>query len=73
MTSILLFLAGALIAAVVLMLANQRRAKEQNERITSLSSEVSARQREAEMLIISNASRKKANASFQRRKKQNTN
>ena len=50
MTSILLFLAGALIAAVVLMLANQRRAKEQNERITSLSSEVSARQREAEML-----------------------
>ena len=32
------------------MLANQRRAKEQNERITSLSSEVSARQREAEML-----------------------
>ena len=50
MTSILLFLAGALIAAVVFMLANQRRAKEQNERITSLSSEVSARQREAEML-----------------------
>ena len=50
MTYILLFLAGALIAAVVLMLANQRRAKEQNERITSLSSEVSARQREAEML-----------------------
>ena len=50
MTSILLFLAGARIAAVVLMLANQRRAKEQNERITSLSSEVSARQREAEML-----------------------
>ena len=50
MTSILLFLAGALIAAVVLMLANQRRTKEQNERITSLSSEVSARQREAEML-----------------------
>ena len=50
MTSILLFLAGALIAAVVLMLANQRRAKEQNERITSLSSEVSAKQREAEML-----------------------
>ena len=50
MTSILLFLAGALIAAVVLMLVNQRRAKEQNERITSLSSEVSARQREAEML-----------------------
>ena len=50
MTSILLFLAGALIAAVVLMLANQRRAKEQNERITSLSSEVSARQLEAEML-----------------------
>ena len=50
MTSILLFLAGALIAAVAFMLANQRRAKEQNERITSLSSEVSARQREAEML-----------------------
>ena len=50
MTSILLFLAGALIAAVVFMLANQRRAKEQNERITALSSEVSARQREAEML-----------------------
>ena len=50
MTSILLFLAGALIAAVVFMLANQRRTKEQNERITSLSSEVSARQREAEML-----------------------
>lgn len=50
MTSILLFLAGALIAAVVLMLANQRRAKEQNERITSLSSEVSAKQRETEML-----------------------
>lgn len=50
MTSILLFLAGVLIAAVVFMLANQRRAKEQNERITSLSSEVSARQREAEML-----------------------
>ncbi len=50
MTSILLFLAGALIAAVAFMLANQRRAKEQNERITSLSSEVSAKQREAEML-----------------------
>lgn len=50
MTSILLLLAGALIAAVAFMLANQRKAKEQNERITSLSSEVSARQREAEML-----------------------
>ena len=50
MTSILLFLAGALIAAVAFMLANQRRAKEQNERITSLSSEVSAKQRETEML-----------------------
>ena len=50
MTSILIFMAGALAAAVIVMLINQRKSKELNERITSLSGEVSAKQRETEIL-----------------------
>lgn len=50
MTPILIFMAGALAAAVIVMLISQRKSKELNERITSLSGEVSAKQRETEIL-----------------------
>lgn len=50
MSSILLFLAGALVSAVVLMMINQKKSKLLTDRITSLSGDLAARQREAEML-----------------------
>lgn len=50
MTSILLFLAGALVSAVILMLVNQKKNRQLTDRITSLSGDLAARQREAEML-----------------------
>ncbi len=50
MTSILLFLAGALVSAVILMLVNQKKSRQLTDRITSLAGDLAARQREAEML-----------------------
>lgn len=50
MTFILLFLAGALVAAVALMTVNQGKTKQLNERISALTGDVAAKQREAEML-----------------------
>ena len=50
MTSILLFIAGALVAAVVLMLANQKKTRQLEAQVAALSSDVAAKQREAEML-----------------------
>lgn len=50
MTSILLFIAGALVAAVVLILANQKKTRQLEAQVAALSSDVAAKQREAEML-----------------------
>lgn len=50
MTQILLFLAGALVAAIILMIANQKKTKLLDDRITALTGDISAKQREAEML-----------------------
>ncbi len=50
MTSLLFFITGVFVSAVVMMIFNQRKTKEYSERITSLLSDVSAKQREAEML-----------------------
>ena len=50
MTQILLFLAGALVAAIILMIANQKKTKLLDDRIAALTGDISAKQREAEML-----------------------
>ena len=50
MTSLLFFITGVFVSAVVMMIFNQRKTKEYSERISSLLSDVSAKQREAEML-----------------------
>lgn len=50
MTSILFFTAGALIATIVMMLVSQSKNRALEGRITSLSNEIAARQRETEML-----------------------
>lgn len=48
--SVLYFIAGVLVAVVVMMIVNQRKNKEYSDRISSLSSDISVKQREAEML-----------------------
>lgn len=50
MTSLLFFITGVFVSAVVMMIFNQRKTKDYSERISSLLSDVSAKQREAEML-----------------------
>lgn len=50
MTQILLFLAGALVAAIILIIANQKKTKLLDDRIAALTGDISAKQREAEML-----------------------
>ena len=50
MTSLLFFITGVFVSVVVMMIFNQRKTKEYSERISSLLSDVSAKQREAEML-----------------------
>lgn len=47
---VLYFIAGVLVAVVVMMIVNQKKSKEYSERISSLSSDISVKQREAEML-----------------------
>lgn len=48
--SVLYFIAGVLVAVVVMMIVNQKKSKEYSDRISSLSSDISLKQREAEML-----------------------
>lgn len=48
--SVLYFIAGVLVAVVVMMIVNQKKSEEYSERISSLSSDISVKQREAEML-----------------------
>lgn len=48
--SVLYFIAGVLVAVVVMMIVNQKKSKEYSDRISSLSSDISVKQREAEML-----------------------
>ena len=50
MTSILLFLAGALVATIILMAIGQKKNREMSDRISALTSDISAKQKEAEML-----------------------
>ena len=50
MISFLFFIAGVLIAVVVMMIAYQKKNKEYSDRISSLLSDISAKQREAELL-----------------------
>lgn len=50
MTSILLFLAGALVATIILMTVGQKKNRELSDRISTLASDISAKQKEAEML-----------------------
>ena len=50
MASLLFFLAGALAAVVAMMVVGQRKTRTLTDRISLLSSENSAKQREAEML-----------------------
>lgn len=50
MMSVLYFIAGVLVAVVVMMIVNQKKSKEYSDRISSLSSDISVKQREAEML-----------------------
>ena len=50
MTSLLFFITGVFVSVVVMMIFNQRKAKAYSDRISSLLSDVSAKQREAEML-----------------------
>ena len=50
MTSILLFLAGALVATIILMTVGQKKNRELSDRISTLTSDISAKQKEAEML-----------------------
>ena len=50
MTSILLFLAGALVATIILMAVGQKKNREMSDRISTLTSDISAKQKEAEML-----------------------
>ena len=52
MTSILLFLAGALVATIILMAVGQKRNREMSDRISTLTSDISAKQKEAEMLSL---------------------
>lgn len=47
---VLYFIAGVLVAVVVMMIVNQKKSKEYSDRISSLSSDISVKQREAEML-----------------------
>lgn len=47
---VLYFIAGVLVAVVVMMIVNQKKSEEYSERISSLSSDISVKQREAEML-----------------------
>lgn len=47
---VLYFIAGVLVAVVVMMIVNQKKSKEYSDRISSLSSDISLKQREAEML-----------------------
>lgn len=47
---VLYFIAGVLVAVVVMMIVNQRKNREYSDRISSLSSDISVKQREAEML-----------------------
>lgn len=48
--SVLYFIAGVLVAVVVMMIVNQKKSKEYSDRISSLSSDISVKQRETEML-----------------------
>lgn len=48
--SVLYFIVGVLVAVVVMMIVNQKKSKEYSDRISSLSSDISLKQREAEML-----------------------
>lgn len=50
MMFVLYFIAGVLVAVVVMMIVNQKKSEEYSERISSLSSDISVKQREAEML-----------------------
>ena len=50
MMFVLYFIAGVLVAVVVMMIVNQKKSKEYSDRISSLSSDISVKQREAEML-----------------------
>ena len=50
MTSLLFFITGVFVSVVVMMIFNQRKAKAYSDRISSLLSDVSVKQREAEML-----------------------
>ena len=50
MTSILLFLAGALVATIILMTVGQKKNRELSDRISAMASDISAKQKEAEML-----------------------
>lgn len=50
MMFVLYFIAGVLVAVVVMMIVNQKKSKEYSDRISSLSSDISLKQREAEML-----------------------
>lgn len=47
---VLYFIAGVLVAVVVMMIVNQKKSKEYSDRISSLSSDISVKKREAEML-----------------------
>lgn len=47
---VLYFIEGVLVAVVVMMIVNQKKSEEYSERISSLSSDISVKQREAEML-----------------------
>lgn len=47
---VLYFIAGVLVAVVVMMIVNQKKSEEYSERISSLSSDISVKQREVEML-----------------------
>lgn len=47
---VLYFIAGVLVAVVVMMIVNQKKSKEYSDRISSLSSDISVKQHEAEML-----------------------
>ena len=59
MTSLLFFITGVFVSVVVMMIFNQRKTKAYSDRISSLLSDVSAKQREAEMLAgqLANAKR----------------
>ena len=50
MMFVLYFIAGVLVAVVVMMIVNQKKSKEYSDRISSLSSDISVKQHEAEML-----------------------